>query len=352
MRKILATLFAFVAATCTAQTAPIGVCISNVAQTISNGFIAPVPFASVTLCSQNSTSSNCAANIVSVYTSTTLGTPTPTNPVTADAGGNYFFCAPVGHYALMIAGSQGGFFVPDIALVDDWSRGGSVTGNWSLTGNLTAANVTASGNVTAGALSGSTGHCAQIGSGGTIAATGFPCGSSSATGTVTNVSIGSGFPSWFTLGVTNSTTTPTINATVSTIPNSALTNSTITINTVPCTLGSTCSVSGTPRTCSTNGCFSIDADGTIHQDGSAAGCATSDNASCTVAVTFPTAFASTTNMRIVPGVVASGTEQCYGVIAAPTTTGFSIAYSSVTYVGGGGTHCTGGQTANWIAIGN
>lgn len=131
MKRVLAILAALFAATCYAQTAPIGVCVSNVAQTISNGLIAPVPFASITLCSQNSTSSNCAANIQPIYTSTTLGTPTPTNPFVADAGGNYFFCAPVGHYALMIQGSVGGFFVPDIAIVDDWSKGGNVTGTWS-----------------------------------------------------------------------------------------------------------------------------------------------------------------------------------------------------------------------------
>lgn len=147
MKRLLAAITALFAATCYAQTAPIGVCISNVAQTISNGLIAPVPSASITLCSQNSTSTNCAANIVSIYTSTTLGTPTPTNPFVADVGGNYFFCAAVGHYALMIQGSVGGFFVPDITLADDWSKGGVVTGNWQATsfiGPLTGNAATAS----------------------------------------------------------------------------------------------------------------------------------------------------------------------------------------------------------------
>lgn len=147
MKRVLAVLAAFLAATCCAQTAPIGVCVSNVAQTISNGLIAPVPSASITLCSQNSTSSTCAANIVSIYTSTALTTPTPTNPFVADVGGNYFFCAAVGHYALLIQGSVGGFFVPDITLADDWSKGGVVTGNWQATsfiGPLTGNAATAS----------------------------------------------------------------------------------------------------------------------------------------------------------------------------------------------------------------
>lgn len=338
MRKILAFILAFVAAACGAQTAPIGVCISNVAQTISNGLIAPVPFASVTLCSQNSTSSNCAANIVSVYTSTTLGTPTPTNPVTADAGGNYFFCAPVGHYALMIAGSQGGFFVPDIALVDDWSKGGTVTGNWVVTGNVIAANLTA------GALSGSTGHCAQIGSGGIIAAAGLPCG------TVTNVSIGTGWPSWFTPSIASPTTTPVINATVTAIPNSALTSPSITINSVTCTLGSSCSVSGTPRTCNSNGCYIILEDGTIEQWGVAAGCG-SGVAACNTAVTFPIPFTTTTNLSI--QVTETGSENSYNaVFTSPSTSGFSVQYGAFQFVGGTGINLDGSELAHWFAVGN
>ena len=68
------------------------------------------------------------ANKVSIYTTTALSTATPTNPFTADAGGNYFFCAAVGHYGVLISSSYGNFFVNDFALVDDWSKGGTMTG--------------------------------------------------------------------------------------------------------------------------------------------------------------------------------------------------------------------------------
>lgn len=146
MKKILAALLSLVATACYATTAPVGYCANNVAQTISNGYIAPVPFASITLCTAGSTSSNCAANIVSVYTTPALTTPTPTNPVVADTGGNYYFCAAAGHYALLISGSVGGFFIPDMTFSDDWSKGGVVTGTWQatlfigpLTGNATTA---------------------------------------------------------------------------------------------------------------------------------------------------------------------------------------------------------------------
>lgn len=337
MRKILSFILVFIAAACGAQTAPIGVCISNVAQTISNGLIAPVPFASVTLCSQNSTSSNCAANIVSIYTTTALSAPTPTNPFTSDAGGNYFFCAPVGHYALMIAGSQGGFFVPDIALVDDWSKGGTVTGNWVVAGNVIAANLTA------GALSGSTGHCAQIGSGGIITAAGLPCG------TVTNVSIGTGWPSWFTPSITSPTTTPVINATVTAIPNSALTSPSITINSVTCTLGSSCSVNGgTPRTCNANGCYIILADGTIQQWGSVAGC----GGGCATSVTFPVAFTTTSNLVVVTSCVNSPGNCMTSSQNFPSTTGFVFRQDAVVFVGGSGSGLPGSQAGNWFAVGN
>lgn len=108
--------------------APIGVCLSNVAQTISNGVIAPIPYATVALCTAGSTASNCVANKVNIYTTTALSTATPTNPFTADAGGNYFFCAAVGHYGVLISSSYGTYFVNDFALVDDWSKGGTMTG--------------------------------------------------------------------------------------------------------------------------------------------------------------------------------------------------------------------------------
>jgi hypothetical protein len=128
VKRILTLTALWLCAAFAIAQAPIGVCLNNVAQTISNGVIAPIPYATVALCTPGSTASNCIANKVSIFTSTALSTATPTNPFTADAGGNYFFCAAVGHYGVLISSSYGTFFVNDVALVDDWSKGGTMTG--------------------------------------------------------------------------------------------------------------------------------------------------------------------------------------------------------------------------------
>ncbi len=147
VKRIIALSALWLCAAFTIAQAPIGVCINNVSQTISNGVIAPIPYATVALCTSGSTASNCVANKVSIYTTTALSTATSTNPFTADAGGNYFFCAHVGHYALLINSSYGQYFVPAVTLDDDWSNGGTMTGALTdsygfigpLTGNATTA---------------------------------------------------------------------------------------------------------------------------------------------------------------------------------------------------------------------
>jgi len=128
VKRIIAPTALWLCAAFAIAQAPIGVCVNNVAQTISNGFIAPIPYATVALCTPGSTASNCVANKVSIYTTTALSTVTPTNPFTADAGGNYYFCAQVGHYGLLINSSYGQYFVPDVTLTDNWAAGGTMTG--------------------------------------------------------------------------------------------------------------------------------------------------------------------------------------------------------------------------------
>jgi hypothetical protein len=147
VKRILALTSLWLFAVAALAQAPIGVCLNNVAQTISNGVIAPIPYATVALCTPGSTASNCIANKVNIYTSTSLSTATPTNPFTSDAGGNYFFCAHVGHYGLLINSSYGQYFVPDVAMADNWAAGGTMTGALTdaagfigpLTGNATTA---------------------------------------------------------------------------------------------------------------------------------------------------------------------------------------------------------------------
>lgn len=128
VKRIIALAALWLCAAFAIAQAPIGVCLNNVAQTISNGVIAPIPYATIALCTPGSTAANCVANEVNLYTSTALSTATPTNPFTSDAGGNYFFCAPVGHYAQLINSSYGQYFVPDVTLADNWAAGGTMTG--------------------------------------------------------------------------------------------------------------------------------------------------------------------------------------------------------------------------------
>jgi hypothetical protein len=242
MRRLLAVVLSLFATAALAQ-APVGVCINNVALTISNGLIAPVPFSAVTLCSFGSTASTCSANIVQTYADTTLTTLSPTTPLTAytaDAGGNYYFCAPHGRYALMISGSQGVYFVPTITLTDDWASGGTANGLWAVTSlkinGGTPITSTSSANpqaVTCPAGGSGTQYCSAAGSWVSPAAPG--------TGTVTSFNLGV-WPIWLSPSVANPDTTPTLSVTASAIPNSALANSSTTVNGTPCTLGTSCTL--------------------------------------------------------------------------------------------------------------
>jgi hypothetical protein len=168
VKRIIALTALWLCAAFSIAQAPIGVCLNNVAQTISNGVIAPIPYATVALCTPGSTASNCIANKVNIFTSTALSTATPTNPFTADAGGNYFFCAAVGHYGVLISSSYGTYFVNDFALVDDWSKGGTMTGaltdTFGFVGPLTG-NVTGNVSGNAGTASASNHTPTQCGSG-------------------------------------------------------------------------------------------------------------------------------------------------------------------------------------------
>jgi hypothetical protein len=342
-KAILAiSLFMMAAVTVSAQTAPVGYCKSDVAQTISNGVIAPVPFAAITLCSAGSTATTCAANIVQIYTTNALTTRTETNPFTADVGGNYFFCAPVGHYAQLISGSQGTFFIPDTTFVDDWSLGGNVNGIWKST------------SVFITSLATSSPHCLQAGVLGSITATTFPCGNSNSTGTVTNVAIGPGWPSWLTPNVSNPGTTPSINATVAPIPNAALANPAVTVNGTVCTLGASCTL-GTNRTCNSNGCYTVGADGTIEEWGtltvSPSGAVTN-----TATITFPTAFTTSPSVVITGEGVASSSGDTstppLWAILSKSTSGASLFGARVIVAGAGGGNFDNTMFIDWHAIGN
>lgn len=166
-------------------------------------------------------------------------------------------------------------------------------------------------------------------------------------GSVTSFTASAGsWPTWLVPAVTNSTTTPTLTVTAGPIPNAALANSSITVNSVTCTLGSSCSVTGgTTRTCNANGCYFILADGTIEEWGTLA-CG-----STTCAVVFPFPFTTTANLSVVATLnysVSNVTTITTGV----STTGFTAGSGGVVYVGGSGSAYTGGGTYHWHALGN
>jgi len=86
------------------------------------------------------------------------------------------------------------------------------------------------------------GHCVQFdGSGNTVDA-GAACSSSS--GTVTSFAAPSAsWPTWLVPAVTNTTTAPSLAVSASSIPNSALANTAVTVNGTSCALGGSCTVS-------------------------------------------------------------------------------------------------------------
>jgi len=107
---------------------------------------------------------------------------------------------------------------------------------------------------------------------------------------------------------------------------------------------------GTARTCNSNGCYQIDGDGTIRQWGTVGGCITPDNASCSVSVAFPTAFTTSSDLTVTTS-VANWTN-CLANPNSVTTTGFSMSFASLIFVGGAGNHCPGTQTGEWHATGH
>ncbi|MGA7156015.1 MAG: hypothetical protein WBY53_04170 [Acidobacteriaceae bacterium] len=92
-----------------------------------------------------------------------------------------------------------------------------------------SASAFASGTTIGGAL-----PCLQNG-------TDCPAGSGNGSGGVTSVTMGA-WPSWLTASVANATTTPTVAVAASAIPNSALANSSTTVNGQTCVLGGSCSI--------------------------------------------------------------------------------------------------------------
>lgn len=107
----------------------------------------------------------------------------------------------------------------------------------------------------------------------------------------------------------------------------------------------------TPTTCNANGCYFQKPDGTLVQWGDVLGCTTVDNAGCTVAVTFPHTFVSTTHLDVVSTCVNGPANCVTGVSGTPSTSGFTGVLASVVFIGGAGSHLGGTEIYHWHAFG-
>ena len=112
-------------------------------------------------------------------------------------------------------------------------------------------------------------------------------------------------------------------------------------------------------TCTTASCYQVQSDGTIREWGTISDStfSCSGNARCTVPVTFPHPFTSTTNLVI--GCTMSGLNEASdisnficGVEGAPTTTAVTLDPAALQYIGGIGSTMNGDETLMWTAVGH
>ncbi len=116
-------------------------------------------------------------------------------------------------------------------------------------------------------------------------------------------------------------------------------------------------VTGTTRVCNSNGCYRTYADGTIEQWGVSNAFPTGADTN-TVAVTFPTAFTTTTNLSVT-GTADNCANTCSGknplvltMNGAPSTSGVTFSGTGSVPTGGGGDVIVNTVHVHWHAIGN
>lgn len=122
--------------------------------------------------------------------------------------------------------------------------------------------------------------------------------------------------------------------------------------------GISCGGSAVPRTCNSNGCYRVEADGTISQWGiSSVVPGGADTASVTV--TFPTTFTTTTNLSFVAWADNCGDSACTTKTpvaisgnGGPSTSLAVVFVSGVVPTGGGGSVINNTIHVHWQAVGN
>jgi hypothetical protein len=134
---------------------------------------------------------------------------------------------------------------------------------------------------------------------------------------------------------------------------------TTTINTIPCPLNGSCTVpvDGTARTCNANGCFKIEADGTVFEWGSVT-VTPSTTAQGTATINFPYVFPTQFSLSLmgqtVSGCVTGDALVPLGTgISAQTLSGASVNVSKFAVAGGGGANFNSSPACivQWSAIG-
>lgn len=123
--------------------------------------------------------------------------------------------------------------------------------------------------------------------------------------------------------------------------------------------GQLCGGPTTAKTCNSNGCYRIEADGTIEAWGQSSGVA-SPTSAANLTITFPTTFTGTTHLQVVVSATSNATgdgnphpADCHLVMSTLTTSGATAVISAPTQIGGSGySNLAGGDYCSWHAYGD
>lgn len=123
--------------------------------------------------------------------------------------------------------------------------------------------------------------------------------------------------------------------------------------------GALCGGPTTAKTCNANGCYRVEADGTIEAWGQSTGVASPTSAS-NVTITFPTTFTSTTHLQVVVSGTSNATGDgnphgvsCHLTLSSLTTSGATAVIAALVQIGGSGySNLAGGDYCSWHAYGD
>lgn len=123
--------------------------------------------------------------------------------------------------------------------------------------------------------------------------------------------------------------------------------------------GALCGGPTTSKTCNANGCYRIEADGTIEAWGQSTGVG-SPTSAANLTITFPTTFTATTHLQLVVSATSNATgdgnphpADCHVTMSTLTTSGATVVIAAPTQIGGSGySNLAGGDYCSWHAYGD